>query len=559
VFLPLAVALLVGLSLFTLLSYRNAIALLGEQREAEALAWAERIGRSPDLGARHPRLDLPADALRVVLLSADGLPRHSVGEPLASSPFGPVGGAAPRGPAVVWSDEAGGTAVAFAPVGVRADPAAPSWVRVDLRTPILGSQTLALRILTVVVVTADVAVALWLILFLRRVLSPYDALLATARAHASRHEADEADYLLRTLERALGSPPSPDAPEPELELLERTLGTSLEEGLLLLDREGRALVVNPRARGLLDLPPTSEREDLFVLLASHPRLLERIRSTLDDGEAQPPTEVRLAGGRGDERRVAVNVTPLRRLDGDLIGFLVLLSDVTQSSRQADERRLAESLTQLGELAAGVAHELRNGLATVRGYLQLLERSVAGEDRRTYLEELDAETRHLERVVTDFLSFARPGTARPEAVDLAALARRLARRPESEALELSVPEEPVEIPGDPVLLHRALDNLLRNAREATAATGAAAPVVFRVERAGRGARIEIADRGLGLPAEVRERLFVPFTTTKPDGAGLGLALAHRVVALHGGNLRLEDREGGGTRAVVWLPASAESDS
>lgn len=553
VFLPLAVALLVGLSLFTLLSHRNAITLLGDRVEGEALAWAERIARSPDLESRRAHPELPPNALRLVLLEDDGTARTVIGEALTQAPLAPLGRLPERAPTVSWSDEGGGTVVALAPVAVP-QAGGPAWVRVDLRAPILGSQRSATRILTVVVVTADIAVALWLVLFLRRVLEPYDALLATARAHGSREE-DEAEYLLRTLERALSSPTLADETEPELEILERTLGTSLDEGLLLLDRAGRTLVVNPRARELLALETPADRESLDALLGGHPVLRETIRDAIEGPEPLPPTEVSVARPEGGERKLAVSVTPLRRLEGHALGFLVLLSDVTRSSREANERRLAESLAHLGEMAAGVAHELRNGLATIRGYLHLLGREPEVEDRERCLRELDGETRHLERVVADFLSFARPGTARPEPVDLPTLVRRLANRPGHGKLQLQLPEERLEIPGDPVLLRRALDNLLRNAREAVPASPNA-PISVRVEAATDGARIEIADRGPGLPAEVRERLFHPFTTTKPEGAGLGLALAHRVVTLHGGTLRLEDREGGGTRAVVWLPGAAE---
>ncbi|HEX2162436.1 MAG TPA: ATP-binding protein, partial [Thermoanaerobaculia bacterium] len=108
-------------------------------------------------------------------------------------------------------------------------------------------------------------------------------------------------------------------------------------------------------------------------------------------------------------------------------------------------------------------------------------------------------------------------------------------------------------GDPQLLERALRNLLHNAVQATAAGGAAAaPIEVRLRRAADGLEIVVEDRGPGLPAELAGRLFDPFVTARPGGIGLGLALTHRIVGLHGGSVRLEEREGGGTRAVVRLP-------
>lgn len=533
-----------------MLSYRNALELLSEEKRAEAMRWAERIARSLDLSAARPRVEIPPDGIRVLLVGTDGAIRILAGEPLDAPVFQPVDGAPPNRSVAAWVPEAGGSVVAYAPVPAREGAAHPAHVvRVDLRASLLGSQSRSLGILTVVVLAADAAVAVWLVLFLRRILTPYDALLATARAHGKKE--DEAEFLLRTLERALTNADEPEPGESDLELLRKTLGSSLEEGLLLLDRAGRSLMVNPRARELLGLEAHAEREAIEVVLSPHPALLRSLRQPLAEEKPLPPTEVRIDGFGDGGRRLAISVTPLRRIGGELMGFLVLLSDVTHSSRQADERRLSESLSHLGELSAGVAHELRNGLATVRGYLQLLETAKDPETREPYLRELDAETRHLERVVTDFLSFARPGTAHPEPIDLESLVLRLCRRPDLAPVELES-GEPAEVLGDPVLLSRALDNLLRNAREANELAGRSEPVSVRIEQSDGGARVEIVDRGPGLPAGIRDRLFHPFASTKAGGAGLGLALAHRVVTLHGGRLHLEDREGGGVRAIVWLP-------
>ena len=107
-------------------------------------------------------------------------------------------------------------------------------------------------------------------------------------------------------------------------------------------------------------------------------------------------------------------------------------------------------------------------------------------------------------------------------------------------------------GDPQLLERAVRNLLHNAVQAEREAGRSGPVEVSVVLQPEGVEVAVADRGPGLPAEIRERLFHPFATGRPGGVGLGLALAHRIVVLHGGRIRLEDRPGGGTQALLSFP-------
>ncbi|HET9766938.1 MAG TPA: ATP-binding protein, partial [Thermoanaerobaculia bacterium] len=369
----------------------------------------------------------------------------------------------------------------------------------------------------------------------------------------------------------------------DLEVLERTLTRSLESGLLLLDREGRVLALNPAGAALLG-PPPPPRTPLAEMLAAQPELLALLEPAIAAGEGLQRRECDVVAA-GETRRIGLTMTPLRRPDGELLGYLALFADLTASEREGQQARLAESLAHLGELAAGVAHELRNGLATVGGYLTLLERELANDDRQLagerglagrerplpgeYLAELRGETQRLQRVVADFLGFAHPAAARPVAVDLAALVRHAAADPALDAAALQVETgaaadsaaaasegsptalAPV-LAGDPQLLERALRNLLRNALEAQQRSGDATPV--EIAAGWRDDRFEIAirDRGPGLSPEMRRRLFQPFASDRPGGVGMGLALAHRIVALHGGTLALEPRPEGGIIARIGFP-------
>jgi signal transduction histidine kinase len=442
-------------------------------------------------------------------------------------------------------------------------------VRVDLPAAALAAQLRGVRVLTVVVAATDVAVVALLVVFLRRRLQPIGRLVERAR-RLSPEEGGEAELavLVDTFERALAALEAPAAgeraSEDDIAALSRTLARSLASGVLLLDDRGRVAALNRVGADLLGVPPPAPGTPVGEALAAHPELASLLAGAAAGDEGVQRREVAIeqapapSGGPGGRMTLGITVHPLRRDDGEVRGHLALFADLTESVRRAEEARLAESLAGLGELAAGVAHELRNSLATLRGYLTLIERSPqspGGEETvADYLGEIRRETDHLQRVLEDFLTFARPGTARLEPVELLEVARRAAGDPVLAGVAVEVTDRrgrPVRVHGDPQLLERAVRNLLHNAAQAVGGAGAG-PLEVGLERRPEGLALTVDDRGPGLPEEIRERLFQPFVTARPGGVGLGLALTRRIVTLHGGVLRLDDRPGGGTRATIVFP-------
>jgi signal transduction histidine kinase len=245
---------------------------------------------------------------------------------------------------------------------------------------------------------------------------------------------------------------------------------------------------------------------------------------------------------------------------DEIGFLVATfqhaAAMAESRHRVERERLDENLRRLGEVSAGIAHEFRNGLATIQGHTQLALRGAAAEQRED-LEALAQEATHLERVVGDFLTFARPGSARSEEFDLVQLVERAMADP-AIALVARIETRPpgkraLLIHADRVLLDRAIRNLLRNASEAQSrGDQPAAGVGITIGLEAKVAVVEIRDHGPGWPTALRERLGEPFVTDRPGGVGLGLALVHRIARLHGGDLRLLDAPGGGALVRLELP-------
>jgi two-component system sensor histidine kinase AtoS len=552
ILLPVALLLLAVLSTFTLFSFRNALDLLVEERRGEAARLAEGIA------GRLTQGELPSQAeLRALAPQARGIAvADREGEALVSS--GEIPSSALLAP---FAGEDGLEVMAAGPdealpdrVAGRARFGAGRWVRVDLPAEVLPAQRRGVRVLSVVVLGLNAALLLLVLSFLRHLMAPWETLIERARQMGAEQEPGEGEieFLLATFERAIASSAQARRPEDDIEALERTLSASLQSGLLLLDRAGNVLAFNAVAAALLGIEAPPPGTPLAEALAAQPELRSLLESAVADRSAPKRQEIAVQTG-GEARTLGLTVHPLRRDDGGIRGWLVLFADLTEVQRLAEESRLAESLARLGEMAGGVAHELRNSLATLRGYLTLIERQPDEESIADYLAEIRHEADHLERVLEDFLAFARPGSARFQELSLTRIARRAAADPSLAGMEVRV-NAGVEVclRGDAQLLERALRNLLHNAAQAEREAGGQGPVELGIEAGPDGVELAVEDRGPGLPPEMRERLFHPFATGRRGGVGLGLALAHRIVTLHGGRIRLEDRPGGGTRALLTFP-------
>lgn len=263
-----------------------------------------------------------------------------------------------------------------------------------------------------------------------------------------------------------------------------------------------------------------------------------------------------AGGAYEERRIMWRWSPHIVEDGSKNLYISGL-DVTD--QRALERRtlLSEKLAAVGTLSAGLAHEIRNPLNAASLQLQLLERRVKriSDDEKLHapIEVVRNEIRRLGNLVGDFLSFARPAELRPGPVDLRELAERVVEleAPHAQTLEVELEllgGESVTLLGDSERLKQVLLNLVRNALEAVSGGGR---VELEVRRSGNGgASLVVRDDGPGIPEEHLDRIFEPFFSTKTDGTGLGMAICHSIVSLHGGDIHIDCSRG--TEIEIVLP-------
>lgn len=220
-------------------------------------------------------------------------------------------------------------------------------------------------------------------------------------------------------------------------------------------------------------------------------------------------------------------------------------------REAEERVMEERrrLSTVGEMAAILAHEIRNPLASLKGHAQLLaERTSPDSPERGKVDRIVTEAHRLEAITTDLLDFVRTGPLDLQPVTVEELLRKVVAEAGSDAVTLDTSGAPESWPMDAGRVGQVLHNLLRNAVEASPE---GTPVEVRASREGDVLTVTVLDLGEGVPEESLERIFEPFFTTRTRGTGLGLAVARRIVELHGGSLTAGNRPGGGAEFRLTL--------
>ena len=330
---------------------------------------------------------------------------------------------------------------------------------------------------------------------------------------------------------------------------------SLAAGLLVVDREGCVETLNPAGHRMLGAPGDVVGRDYRAFLDDAPELQSLIARCLET--ASPVPRRRISCHRGEVTHLAVTVSPLSAADGSSQGAICLFSDLTQVSELEEQLRLKEALARVGELTAGIAHEFRNGLATIHGYSRLIRPDDLPPAYRPYVDGIRQETEALGHVVTNFLKFARPEQVVFTAVELEAVVRRAA-----DELAHELPQTTVEvrgefglIEGDEVLLRQVFGNLIRNAAEACQAAGVTPRIEIHAQADERMRRITVDDNGPGVPEAARAKIFQPFFTTRSRGTGLGLAIVQKLVVTHNGRVSVTASPLGGASFQIVFPLRA----
>ena len=563
-FLWVALLLILFLNFITLLLLRNAIAwgeLVTERRAGEILRRVSLESPPEGSGEAIERAVLEPDVVFLGVYDARGRRVQSSGRgfeapPVLSEDRPPPGRVAyqwNRRPALLLATlSAGNRAYRLA-----LDPGPGARLR-----------WLAL-LMTILVPVAGAVLVVLAGLYLRSLLAPYDRMLEAAGAAPGGERAaggDEREFLIARFESTVAALSEKERELQRLARLEkeraddletaaRTLARNLPTGLLSIDPGGTVVELNEAGREILALAPEARGEPFTRLLSDAPELRDLVARVLADRQTVERREARWVR-QGVERVLGVTATAAMGADGRFLGVLALFTDLSEVRRLEARVALARHLADLGEVSAGAAHEFRNAAAAIDGYadLGLRHPERAGE----HLKAIRREAQEMSRVTSDFLLFARPEGFSPEAVALDGVVEAALREIETAFPGVSVARsgELPEVRGSAVLLRRALVNLLRNAVQATDPARRGEPEAIAIDSRVRGGEIalSVGDRGPGVDPAQREKIFTPFYSTKPDGAGFGLAIVGRIADLHGGNVEVAARPGGGSFFILRLPAA-----
>ena len=342
------------------------------------------------------------------------------------------------------------------------------------------------------------------------------------------------------------------------ERLSEQIIASITSGLMVVTTERTVRTLNPAGRRILGLPGSGESTRIDDVLRSAPPLASVIEECLSTGRPVLRRAVQMRHTSGRAVHLGITVSPIQGGEDLAQGAICLFTDLSAVVELEEQLRLKDSLARLGELTAGIAHEFRNGLATIHGYGRLLDLDRLPEDFRPYVIGIRDETESLRQVVINFLNFAKPAELTLSPVSLQGIAERAAEeiRPDvaGRGGHVCVSGKFGVVEGDEVLLRQAFSNLCRNAVEACADAGVAPRVVIdgTIDDAQKLQVMTVTDNGPGVNADVTARMFRPFFTTKKSGTGLGLSLVQKIVVTHNGRVTAANADEGGARVTVTLP-------
>jgi nitrogen-specific signal transduction histidine kinase len=352
----------------------------------------------------------------------------------------------------------------------------------------------------------------------------------------------------------------------------RHLMSSLRNGVIAIHRDGTVALMNDEAYRIFSLPPDPQNlgRPLVDVLRHRPEIVRLLASSFELTTLPNRADLRL---KDVDRVIGYTLSKVIDDAGAVVGAVMFFKDLTQVEEAEERDRLRDRLASLGEMAAGIAHELKNPLAGIEVMAGLLRRQVPeSAAAQSLLADIISESKLANAIVVEMLEYVRPIRLQVERTRLADVLHQAITMAETKvargAVTVDVGIDPAvsDVEADPHQLCQLFTNLVTNALDALGGRGriaiAAAPGRLESDPAFADSApskptvvVDVTDDGPGVPAELTDRIFNPFVTTKPQGSGLGLAIVRKIVDAHDGRIDLSSRPGAGTRFRVTLPVSS----
>ncbi len=336
---------------------------------------------------------------------------------------------------------------------------------------------------------------------------------------------------------------------------------SLGDGVLVVGGNFVIERCNPAAADLLELRRDQIENQPYDAITSGLGNPVALRNAIAHGTVVLDEQRQVTGADGQKTEVLASVSPIRGTDGGILGAVEVLRDITQQRLLEERVQHQKRIAALGEMAASVAHEIRNPLGAIEGFARLLRSDLEKdglEQHKRMASKIIAGVQNLNYVITNLLTYARPLALQSESVPLTVLlesVRELLAEMAGQRqvkLEIDPSRSEVRFTGDVRQLRQVLVNLGRNAIEACAKNGC---VSIRAEVKNRTALFTVKDNGCGISKKDLPYIFDPFYTKKEAGTGLGLSLCHKIVSGHGGEIAVSSKLNEGTVFKVVIPQLA----
>jgi signal transduction histidine kinase len=354
----------------------------------------------------------------------------------------------------------------------------------------------------------------------------------------------------------------------------RDLVWNLRNGVIAVTSDGLVAVMNDVAHRILGMPPgtTDIGKHYTEVLKREPEMVRMFDGAFELSHLPNRAELRL---KLTGKVIGYTLSQVRDTQGNVNGATLFFKDLTRVEQLEERERLRDRLAALGEMAAAIAHDVKNPLASIEVMAGLLKRRLPdSQDAQTMLADIIKEAKIANAIVIEVLDFVRPIRLQVELVSLPDAIRDAVLMSDgyglrgNVAVHLDVPEDLPAIQGDSHQLRQVFTNLLINAYEALNGDGNVRIIATALPEedlqgsnegvGGPSVQVEVIDDGPGIPPEVIDRIFSPFFTTKPQGSGLGLAIIRRIVDAHDGRIDVSLKQGPGTEFRVTLPVSGDHE-